>query len=72
MKLQLLNGSLVRLQLRHTRHYRTNRLLLLFHATSAMMPRAQSVIAHLPVLRQNWETLDRLGFEAQTDKPPPT
>jgi hypothetical protein len=67
-KLQLLKGSLVWLQLRHTRCYRTDCLSLLFHATIMMMPRAPSTIAPPPVLRQNCETLARLA--SWRSKPP--
>jgi hypothetical protein len=43
--------------LRRTRRHRTDRILLLFHATSTMMSCAPLVIAPSPVLSQNWETL---------------
>jgi hypothetical protein len=67
-KLLLLKGSLVRLQLSRTQRHRTNRLSLLFHTTSAMMPHAPSAIAPLPVLRQNWKTLVLLA--SRWSKPP--
>jgi hypothetical protein len=54
-KLQLLKSSLVRFQLRRTRHHRINSLLLLFHVISTMMTRATSVVTPPPGLRQNWE-----------------
>jgi hypothetical protein len=57
-----MKGSLLRLSLRRIRHHRTNHLLLHFHVTSVMMPRALPAIASSPVLRQNWETLDRLAL----------
>jgi hypothetical protein len=56
-KLQLIKCSLVRFSLCHTRHYRIDRLLLHFHATSTMMPHAPSVVAPSPVMRQNWEMI---------------
>jgi hypothetical protein len=56
-KLQLMKGSLVCLPLHRTRHHRADHLLLHFHVTSIMMPRAPPAIARPPVLRQNWETL---------------
>jgi hypothetical protein len=52
-KLLLLKGSLVWPQLCCTGLNQTNCLLLLFHMTSVMMPRALSVITPPPVLRQN-------------------
>jgi hypothetical protein len=52
-KLHLIKDSLVRLSLCRTRHHRTDRLLLHFHMTSVMMPRAPPAIATPPVLRQN-------------------
>jgi hypothetical protein len=56
-----MNGSLVRLPLRRTQRHRTDHLSLHFHVTSMTMPRAPSVVAPSPVLRQNWETLARLA-----------
>jgi hypothetical protein len=56
-KLHLMKSSLVRLPLRRIRRHRTDRLLLYFHMTSTMMPRAPPAVAPLPVLRQNWKTL---------------
>jgi hypothetical protein len=52
-----MNGSLVRLSLRRTRHYRTDRLLLHFYTPNAMMPRQQSTVALLTILRQSWKPL---------------
>jgi hypothetical protein len=60
-KLHLMKGSLVRLPLRCIRCHRTDCLLLVFHASSAMMPRSPSAVAPSPVLRQNWKTLARLA-----------
>jgi hypothetical protein len=56
-KLDLMKGSFVRLPLCRTWHHRTDHLLLHFHATSTMMPRAPPTVAPSLVLRQNWETL---------------
>jgi hypothetical protein len=67
-KLQLMNGSLVWLPLRRTRHHRTIRLLLHFHVTSAMMPPAPPAVAPPPVLRQSWETL--AWHASRWSKPP--
>jgi hypothetical protein len=55
-KIELMKGSLFRLLLRRTWRHRTDRLLLYFHVTSVMMPRAPSAIAH-----QNWETLAQVA-----------
>jgi hypothetical protein len=52
-KLHLKKGSLIRLPIQRTRRHRTDRLLLHFHVTSAMMPCATPAVAPLPVLRQN-------------------
>jgi hypothetical protein len=60
-KSQLMKGSLVRLPLCRTRRHQTDSLSLHFHMTSVMMPRAPPIIAPSPVLRQNWETLDRVA-----------
>jgi hypothetical protein len=60
-KLQLLEGSLVRLPLRRTQRHWTDHLLFHFHATSMIIPRAPPVVAHSPVLRQNWKPLARLA-----------
>jgi hypothetical protein len=62
-KLQPIKGSLVRLPLHLTRRHRIVCLLLHFHVTSAMMPRTLPVVAHLPILRQNWETSARLASQ---------
>jgi hypothetical protein len=56
-KLHLMKGSLVRHLLRCTWRHRTDHLSLHFHSTSVMMPHAPPAVAHLLVLRQNWETL---------------
>jgi hypothetical protein len=50
-KLHLMNGSLVRVPLRSTRRHRTDRLLLHFHVTSTMIPRAPPAVAPPPVSR---------------------
>jgi hypothetical protein len=68
MKLQLKTDILVRLPLRRTRRHRTDHLLLHFHATSMMMPRAPPAVAPSPVLSQNRETLARLAL--RWSKPP--
>jgi hypothetical protein len=60
-KLHLMKGSLIRLPLRLTRHHRTNRLSLHFHATSAMIQHAPPTVAHSLILRQNRETIVRLA-----------
>jgi hypothetical protein len=60
-KLQLMKVSLVWLLLRRTRRRRSDCLLLHFHVTSTMMPRAPSAITP-PILRQNWKTLARLAL----------
>jgi hypothetical protein len=52
-----MNGSLIWLSLRCTRHHRIGHLSLHFHTTSKMMPHAPPIVAPLLVLRQNWETL---------------
>jgi hypothetical protein len=54
--------------LRCTWSHRTDCLLLHFHVTSMMMPRAPPVVAPSPVVRQNWETLVRLA--SRQCKPP--
>jgi hypothetical protein len=58
-----MKGSLVQLPLHRTRRHRTGHLLLDFHVTSMMMPRAPPDVAPPPVLRQNWETLARLASQ---------
>jgi hypothetical protein len=60
-KLQLTKGSLAWLPLHRTQRHWTNRLFLHFHVSFTMMPRAPLVVAPLPVLRQNLETLARLA-----------
>jgi hypothetical protein len=55
-KLHLMKGRLIWLPLCRTRWHQTNRLMLHFHVTSMMMPRAPPAVAPSPVLRQNWET----------------
>jgi hypothetical protein len=52
-KLHLLKGSLVQLPLCRTWRHRIDCLFLHFHVTSTMMPRAPTVVAPPPVLRQN-------------------
>jgi hypothetical protein len=63
-----MKDTLVWLSLCYTQCHRTDRLLLYFHVTSVMMPRAPPVVAPLLVLRQNWETLARLA--SRRSKPP--
>jgi hypothetical protein len=60
-KWHLMKGNLVWLPLHRTWRHRIGRLLRHFHVTSAMMPRAPPAIDPSLVLRQNWETLDRLA-----------
>jgi hypothetical protein len=67
-KLQLIKGSLVCLPLHRTQRHRTDHVSLHFQATSVIMPCAQSVVAHSPVLRQIWETISQLT--SQWSKPP--
>jgi hypothetical protein len=63
-----MKGSLVWLPLCRTRCHWTDRLLLHFHATSVMMPRAPPTIAPPPILRQNWKTPAQLA--SRWSKPP--
>jgi hypothetical protein len=56
-----MKDSFVRLPLRRTWRHWTYSLLLHFHMTSMMMPRAPPTVAPSPILSQNWETLARLA-----------
>jgi hypothetical protein len=63
-----MKGSLVWLPLHRTRCHRTDHLLLHFHTTSTMMPRAHPAVTPPPVLRKNWETLAQVV--SRWSKPP--